>query len=1355
MSTNRTPSIQTARQQLRRQRQSDSDQHESTARQTQTAALRSLDNVPLRTRAPLARPARPAPHAWDGGGDSHYDGSVSSFDDTPGYVFRPSPSPATQRPFISRQHSTETLTQASFSSSWLSSDEVSRTCSPTPSELDALEELAVLDLDDLSLAASGVSVGQVAAQSQRPESPDSDEGSVFYDASEVSSFSTASSDEDDDAADDATYRPSSSEPVYTSSADSGDSTVSARPQTLSLAERLPLAWPNTPSLTGNPPIVALWELTRIALHCKVADPSRISLTWHPAWKDLDVFWAALKQHPVLSGKRFPPKSDPQAWLLGVESHQNNNNNNNSAPRTCSSTDRPTPLRAVVLTASMHPSWNSPPKATNVRDSSDSPPLRLELNPLIIEKSSRLLRHFGWDRFLEVRIPSLETWPDPSHGSPSSCASEQDEQDEKEAIAAHWLARKPHHFMNRQWAAFYVRDQPFKVDAPEPSSLTSNGPVVPDSTGSATPKAIYYHRVLLFAEQGADLPGLLKTRSASSCLPSSSSTSSSSASVSGRWPRTALHRNAMLGWLLNWEGNVNEPYLKLFQRIALGLSRTTPTILLEPSQIVHRFTDMLSPCKFNQNCPDSDQSALSSPKCSASRTIMNDGAGRISPRLMQRVRDELGLQSIPSAIQARLGSAKGMWVIDATETDTQAEWIETYPSQRKWKYGDGEDATMRGARGIHEAHRTLEVISWSADLTPASLNIQFLPILDDRARDKKLMWDTVTGFLVTEAEEQTKTLLTALQQNEVFRKWVHDQTRSNIKYLGSGPNNSMPFLGGLPQSTEDAMSFLADGGFSPMQLKFLQTLVFQTMKSKGEKMKQDLKIRVSRSTYAYIIPDFWGVLEPGEVHLSFSAKFNDGVEELSDLDGRDVLVARSPAHLPSDVQKVRATFKSALRHLRDVVIFSTKGEMPLASILSGGDYDGDKVLICWDPVIVDNFKNYAMPPKPKKLLAQYIRKDCDKLVDLRFEYGTMRYIDVMLEKAFRFNLTKRFLGPCTIYKEKLAYHRFSASSPQIISLSWLLSELADQPKQGIIFGRDEWARFQSDILGTRMEYPVPAYKRTPGPRLSPNAKNIIDHVMFEAKTVVEASLAELYQFLDGSGATTMDDDVVGYWNAFEAAFGDVDRHGMPRCGWFVALQDGLQDDVEKCITTWSKLMMGANRDPDMDYNAKVKLVYADWREIQPRFPDDQFPSERSRTVAAVVDVARKFLTGDGSGRSNLNDHYSQWELLKASWTFKHFHHRKRRFIWQMAGRQLQVLKALATTANSFSPLDSAPFMVAANMYSALKPDNTYIKRLMAMEGDEAVGHPEKGEEEEEDREDDLNGLDEEVLLWEASQLSQEE
>ncbi|KAJ4419828.1 hypothetical protein N0V82_004763 [Gnomoniopsis sp. IMI 355080] len=689
------------------------------------------------------------------------------------------------------------------------------------------------------------------------------------------------------------------------------------------------------------------------------------------------------------------------------------------------------------------------------------------------------------------------------------------------------------------------------------------------------------------------------------------------------------------------------------------------MVLERQQIRHHVEDLKSP----------------------NGEVMNDGAARISSSLMKKVRDALGLATIPTAIQGRLGSAKGMWLVDPTDHG-HVDWIETYPSQRKWICDESE-----------KAHRTLEVRSWSAELSSASLNIQFLPILEDRAKDPGEMKATFMRNMVLESEAEIEALKQALQHTELFRKWARDNTQPGPQRL---TNRAVPFLGGLPDSYEDIMNFLVDGGFEPMKLQFLQDLVFQKMRTKGDKMKEELKIKISKSTYAFILVDFWGVLEPNEVHLSFSSNFDDRTDELSDLDGIDVLVARSPAHLPSDIQKVKAVFKPALRHLRDVIIFSSKGRSPLAGMLSGGDYDGDKAWICWDPDIVNNFVNHSLPPQPD--LSPYLRKDKTTLGDLRRKHGKEDYMNMMIEKAFCFNLSQKLLGLCTSYKEKLCYHRYHVSDKTAIKVSWLLSELADQPKQGVIFGQRDWDRFRNDVVRTKQELRPPAYKTGNLPKRPEEASHIIDFLMSKAKEVVDAALHDLHAFLRHSGASTRDQDVEGYWDHFEKTFGDLSRFGRPRSKWFLALRDGLKSDVGACQREWKGLMSSGTQ----DYREKVEFAYTSWRAIKPRLPESN--------ESDSVQMARKFLVED----SPIVQDLARWELLKASWAFKQYH--QQRFVWQMAGRQLQAIKSLAGRKEAMLPSgDEVPVPVVSNMYAALKPDNTYIKRLMALDGDDDVVH----------------------------------
>lgn len=161
--------------------------------------------------------------------------------------------------------------------------------------------------------------------------------------------------------------------------------------------------------------------------------------------------------------------------------------------------------------------------------------------------------------------------------------------------------------------------------------------------------------------------------------------------------------------------------------------------------------------------------------------------------------------------------------------------------------------------------------------------------------------------------------------------------------------------------------------------------------------------------------------------------------------------------------------------------------------------------------------------------------------------------------------------------------------------------------------------------------------------------------------------------------------------------------------------------------------------DVGYPTKVRHIYGIWRSIKPRIASDK--------VNPWANFARHFLLQEGLVVPEL----SQWELLKASWTLKH-HHKRGRFVWQMAGRQLQAVKALAVRSRMpglAGPGDAVPIVVIPNMYAALKPDNTYIKRLMAREDDEDDGDYDGNCG---DRDCQRGGLDE--LAWMSSQLGEE-
>ena len=72
-----------------------------------------------------------------------------------------------------------------------------------------------------------------------------------------------------------------------------------------------------------------------------------------------------------------------------------------------------------------------------------------------------------------------------------------------------------------------------------------------------------------------------------------------------------------------------------------------------------------------------------------------------------------------------------------------------------------------------------------------------------------------------------------------------------------------------------------------------------------RVENNMHIELGKSTYAIMIADPLAILEENEVHIGFSGMFRDTKSEWSEvmLHNIDILVSRSPALLPSDIQKV--------------------------------------------------------------------------------------------------------------------------------------------------------------------------------------------------------------------------------------------------------------------------------------------------------------------------------------------------------------------------------------------------------------------------------------------------------------------
>ncbi|OHE91722.1 RNA-directed RNA polymerase [Colletotrichum orchidophilum] len=716
---------------------------------------------------------------------------------------------------------------------------------------------------------------------------------------------------------------------------------------------------------------------------------------------------------------------------------------------------------------------------------------------------------------------------------------------------------------------------------------------------------------------------------------------------------------MLDWLLQLDRNSDEPYLKLFTRIQLGLSKTTVVASLDQNQIRHRQEDIVSPIG----------------------EVMNDGVGRMSLFLARQIRDVLGLSDIPSAIQGRLGSAKGVWIIDVEDSGSDI-WIETWPSQRKW------DCDF-----LQQEHRTLEIKPVAAQPRSASLNIQFLPILENRAKNKQAMRKFVGDRLLDQLSDEIEAQKDAIKHPLRFRQWVNENLAARTQHLA---HDSVPFLAGLPKYKEDQLNYLTDGGFEPTEQKFMQNMIWELRRAKRENLLKKMSIEIPGSAYLYMVIDFWDILEENEVQICFSSPFR--TERFSDfmLHGCEVLVARSPAHLVSDIQKVKAVFKPELRALKDVVVFSAKGDVALADRLSGGDYDGDRAWVCWEPAIVSNFENATMPTKPD--ISKHLRKDTISYGDL--SHGIIKSVaaSAMISRGITFDMQPSFLGIATKFKEQLCYNMNDLNNEQALLLSALLGSLVDQSKQGIEFTERDWHLFRGQILNgcAIQKMNKPAYEQENWTRKY-GPVHIIDYLKFSiAKPAIEEELHKLGRDMNLSpspsrGLATLPSNAEAiqtaeYWDADLAEpFNGFKRLALTTPVLKNVLRN-LDEDLDAIKMNWTTEMAAVK---DEDERPDLSLdVFKDWCAIKPR-------AGKELDSWFVANLKPSYTP----------EEFSTWALIRASASFKCWYRHKPKLLWRMAGIQLQFIKSMASRGE-------IPVAVVPSMYAALRPDSKFISRAVA-------------------------------------------
>ena len=186
--------------------------------------------------------------------------------------------------------------------------------------------------------------------------------------------------------------------------------------------------------------------------------------------------------------------------------------------------------------------------------------------------------------------------------------------------------------------------------------------------------------------------------------------------------------------------------------------------------------------------------LSNTELQGCAMISQDAARAIAKQM-----DLIG--TVPSVFQARIGGAKGIWMVDplgqrlSTNTDSPDLWIEITDSQLKFQGHPIDDSSPE------ENRVKFEVLSWSHPLTSSGLNFQMMPILIHGGVPPSVLEVMLEEDLRGKAAE----LEAAMEHPLKLRLWVQENYSPTGERLSKG---AIEWQGGLPDTkTEQVIWFV--------------------------------------------------------------------------------------------------------------------------------------------------------------------------------------------------------------------------------------------------------------------------------------------------------------------------------------------------------------------------------------------------------------------------------------------------------------------------------------------------------------------------------------------------------------------
>ena len=280
-------------------------------------------------------------------------------------------------------------------------------------------------------------------------------------------------------------------------------------------------------------------------------------------------------------------------------------------------------------------------------------------------------------------------------------------------------------------------------------------------------------------------------------------------------------------------------------------------------------------------------------------LYNDGCGMISYELMKEVCKNLNKGEFASAMQIRYKGAKGVLVVNPK---IKGKKILLTKSMVKFKCENTED---------------LEVIRFSR-YSPGYLNLQIIILLILNGISKGRI------FSIAKKEVGNYRNYKMVKDNLPIKNVAFDKVIKNIK-----KNNI------ILQKQKDYMSTIARSAY-----------IYNRLSNISKKYRFHMK----NCCFLLGVCDFDNILEENEIFVQIC---NENKKKI--ITG-DILVTKNPCLSAYDLQKVKGVKNDYFsQYFFNVVVFPSKGKIPLPSKITGSDLDGDIYWVCWEKSFIKEFK----------------------------------------------------------------------------------------------------------------------------------------------------------------------------------------------------------------------------------------------------------------------------------------------------------------------------------------------------------------------------------------------------------------